>query len=181
ADKGFFVGYAGSLSNVYGLKYFIDAARLLQDKEIYFILAGGGQNEHQLKEQASDLSNVIFVGWVPKKELYSFLQHMDITYAGLLNIPSFSIGSDSTKVFEYMKAQRPVVHAIGSKNSVIKASGCGLHVEPEDSEAISDAVLKLYSLSEIERDNMAELGIEYLRNHRTYDVLGKKWLELLES
>lgn len=176
----FCVGYAGSLSNVYGLKYFIEAARLLQKDQIFFVLAGGGGHERLLRAQAADLSNVIFVGWVPKPELYAFLRHMDIAYAGLLNLPSFATGSDSTKVFEYMKAKLPVVHAFESESSVIKQAGCGLLVRPEDARAISDAVLRLRDISETERNKMGEKGFEYLCKHRTYDVLGRKWMDLLD-
>ena len=122
---------------------------------------------------------MIFLGWVPKLELYAFLRHMDIAYAGLLDFPSFAIGSDSTKIFEYMKAKLPVVHALGSESSVIKQSGCGLLVRPEDARAISDAVLRLRDISEAERNKMGDKGIEYLHKHRTYDVLGQKWMDLL--
>jgi len=180
-DGFFSVGYAGSLSNVYGLKYFIDAARLLRNEQIYFVLAGGGGDERLLQAQAADLPNVIFVGWVPKPELFAFLRQMDIAYAGLLNLPSFANGSDSTKVFEYMKAKLPVVHAIGSDSSVIKRSGCGILVRPENAKAISDAVIHLREITEAERNKMGEKGLEYLRKHRTYDVLGQKWMDVLDS
>ena len=78
-----------------------------------------------------------------------------------------------------MKAKLPVVHALGSDSSVIKHSGCGLLVRPEDAKAISDAVIHLRDISEAERDKMGEKGIEFLRRHRTYDVLGQKWMDLL--
>ena len=80
-----------------------------------------------------------------------------------------------------MKAKLPVVHALGSESSVIKQAGCGLLVRPEDARAISDAILCLRDISETERNKMGEKGLEYLRKHRTYDVLGRKWMDLLDS
>jgi glycosyltransferase involved in cell wall biosynthesis len=180
-DGSFCVGYAGSLSNVYGLKYLIDAARILKQEKISFVLAGGGAHERSLQAQAADLPKVIFLGWIPKLELQAFLRHMDIAYAGLLDLPSFASGSDSTKVFEYMKAKLPVVHALGSKSSVIKKSGAGLQVQPEDAQAISHAILRLRDLSEREQKKLGEKGLEYLRKSRSYDVLGQKWVDLLNS
>jgi glycosyltransferase involved in cell wall biosynthesis len=180
--NGFFrVGYAGSLSRVYGLEHLIEAARLLRHEQIIFVLAGGGGHERFLYKQAADLPNVYFVGWVPKPELCAFLRQMNITYAGLLDLPSFNIGSDSTKIFEYMKAERPVVHAHGAKTSVIRKAGCGIHVPPENPKAIADAVLRLRSISEGERRKMEKKGLEYLEKHRTYNVLAGKWMELLNS
>ena len=177
--KCFMVGYAGSLSKVYGLEYFIEAAKQLKDKNVCLILAGTGADEEYLKLKAADLPNVFFVGWVPKKELNSFLQLMDATYAGLLDYPSFAIGSDSTKVFEYMKACRPVIHALGSKASVVLKAGCGVHVKPEEPNVIVDAVLKLQKLSKEQREKMGAVGFEYLKAKRSYDVLSEKWYDII--
>jgi len=105
---------------------------------------------------------------------------MDIAYAGLLDLPSLAIGSDSTKLFEYMKAQLPIVHAIRSESSVVKQCGCGLLVPPEDTQAICDAILRLRNISKAERKKMGTKGFDYLLRNRTYDVLGRKWMELFD-
>jgi glycosyltransferase involved in cell wall biosynthesis len=180
-DDAFCVGYAGSLSRVYGLEYLIEAARLLRHKQINFVLAGTGGDERMLREKSAELSNVFYVGWVPKQELNSFLRHMDIAYAGLLNLPSLAIGSNSTKLFEYMKAELPVVHALGAKVSVIQQSGCGFHVSPEDAGVIAEAVLRMRNLSAAKRRLRGKLGLEYIEKHHSYDVLGRKWMNLLKS
>jgi glycosyltransferase involved in cell wall biosynthesis len=180
-DGAFRVGYAGSLSRVYGLEYLIEAAQLLSHQKINFVLAGAGGDERILRQKSDGLSNVFYVGWVPKQELNAFLRHMDIAYAGLLNLPSLAIGSNSTKLFEYLKAEIPVVHALGAEYSVIQQSGCGLHVSPEDAGAIAEAVLRLRNLSEKERSSMGKLGNQYLQKHHSYDVLGTKWMKLLNS
>lgn len=177
--RAFCIGYAGSLSRVYGLVFLIEAARLLQRENIHFILAGGGGDERRFREQAAGLANVSFIGWVPKTELFAFLRRVDVTYAGLLDIPSFAIGSDSTKVFEYMKAERPVVHALGARNSVVREAGAGMHVPPENAKAIADAILHLRALPEEERKRMGCAGLDYLKRYRAYDALGQKWKELL--
>jgi len=176
----FKIAYAGSLSQVYGLQYLIEAARLLESEGVHFLIAGGGSDKAYLSQKAAGLSNVSFIGWVPKKELYAFLREADVAYAGLLNIRSFSIGSDSTKVFEYMKARLPVVHALGSNASVVSAAGAGIHIPPEDSTAIADAVLKLRDMSTAQREEMGHIGLSYLKKYRTYDYLGFKWKELLD-
>ncbi|TDY02692.1 glycosyltransferase family 4 protein [Thiohalophilus thiocyanatoxydans] len=181
SDDVFRVGYAGSLSRVYGLEYLLGAARLLCGQRVHFVLAGSGGDEQWLREQATGLDNVTFVGWIPKPQLHAFLSVVDVAYAGLLDIPSFAIGSDSTKVFEYLKAARPVVHALGAENSVIAEAGAGLHVPPENSEAIAKAVVKMRDLTQDKRDALGRAGLDYLKQYRTYEALGFQWKELLDS
>jgi glycosyltransferase involved in cell wall biosynthesis len=176
----FSVGYAGSLSCVYGLEFLIEAARLLEKENIHFLLAGGGADQKFLRRRAAGLKNITFLGWVPKRELFAFLRQLDVAFAGLLDLSCFSIGSDSTKVFEYMKAQLPVIHAIGGENSVIGTAGAGLHVAPENAAAIAGAIVQLRALSADERRALGCAGFAYLRRHRTYEVLGRDWVRVLQ-
>jgi glycosyltransferase involved in cell wall biosynthesis len=177
----FYVGYAGTLNEVCGLRYFIEAARLLCADGICFVLAGEGPAAPRLKRQAAGLANVAFVGWVSKRELTPFLAMMDVAFAGWLDLPSLGVGSDSTKIAEYMKARRPVIFATRAKTSIVRELGCGAHVKPGDPRAIANAVLGLRGLSAAERAAMGRAGREFVVRHRTYEVLGREWAELLHA
>lgn len=180
-DGRFLVGYAGTLSKVYGLEYLLQAARELQGTGIHFVLAGGGGDETAIRQMAAELDNVSFVGWVPKQQLFAFLSSMDIAYAGLLDRSSFTAGSDSTKVFEYMKAKLPIVHALAGQQSVVEECGCGLHVPAEDAQVLIDAFNKLKSLSAQELHTYGLAGWDYLTSTRTYPVLAARWQTVLSK
>ncbi|RJQ78887.1 MAG: glycosyltransferase WbuB [Desulfobacteraceae bacterium] len=177
----FVVGYSGALSKVYGLSYLVKAAEALKNEEIAFVLAGAGEYEKELRVAAEKLPNLHLVGWVPKEQLQGFLRSVDICFAGLLNIRSFAFGSDSTKIYEYMKASKPVLHAISNEDSTVVKADCGIRVAPEDSEALVHGIRRLAGAKPEELAAMGMRGLEYLRKNRGYDVLTQKWLHLFSS
>ncbi len=180
-DRLFVVGYSGALSKVYGLSYLAKAAQVLKNENIAFVIAGTGDYEKELKEIAETLPNFYLVGWVHKEQLADFLKSVNICYAGLLAVRSFAYGSDSTKIYEYMKASKPVLHAIGNKKSSVVKAQCGIRVAPEDSMALVDGIRKF---ADLESDKLVELGrngASYVRENHEYDVLTRKWLDLFNS
>jgi len=181
-DLGMFVvGYAGALSRIYGLSYLAEAARSLNNEKIAFVMAGTGDYENELRRTADELPNFHLAGWIPKDRLNAFLKSVDICFAGLLDVPSFAYGSDSTKIYEYMKASRPVLHAIGNEDSTVVKAGCGIRVAPENSGALAGGILELAAREPEALRAMGERGSEYLRKYRSYDVLIQKWMELFNS
>lgn len=180
--KGMFVvGYAGALSRIYGLAYLAEAARILRRKPIAFVLAGNGDFESELKKLETELPNLFLVGWVPKWELNAYLKSVDLCFAGLLDLPSFAYGSDSTKIYEYMKASRAVLHSIGDKDSVVAVAKCGIRIAPQDSKAIAKGITEFQCYSPEDLDLMGKRGFEYLKKNRSYDVLNRKWVKLFDE
>lgn len=180
-DDGYFVvGYSGALSKVYGLSYLVDAARALKSEKIAFILAGTGPYGKEIEEIVVQLPNFYLAGWVDKEQLVDFLQSVDICYAGLLDVRSFAYGSDSTKIYEYMKASRPVLHAIGNKDSAVIKAKCGILVAPENSRALIDGIKKFSKMESDELITMGSNGARYVLENREYDVLTQKWLNLFK-
>ncbi len=175
------VGYSGALSRIYGLSYLLEAAEALRDEPFAFVLAGTGPFEAELKRHTASLPNLHLVGWIPKDDLQGFLRSVDICYAGLLNVRSFVFGSDSTKVYEYMKAARPVLHSIGDKDSVVAQAGCGLRVIPEDGQAMADGLRELVKQGSGQLDELGAAGKRYLEDNRSYGVLTAKWMKLFAS
>lgn len=180
-DGLFVVGYSGALSKIYGLSYLVKAAEVLQSEKIAFVLAGTGDYEKELRRVAEKLPNFYLAGWVPKDQLQGFLKSVDICFAGLLNVRSFAYGSDSTKIYEYMKASRPVLHAISNEDSAVVKAKCGIRVAPEDSNSLVNGIKDLAAIGPDELTAMGMRGIDYLRRNRGYDVLTQKWLHLFKS
>lgn len=176
----FVVGYSGTLSKVYGLSYLVKAAEVLKNERIAFVLAGTGDYEEELRKAAKKLPNFHLVGWVPKNQLQCFLKSVDICFAGLLNVRSFAYGSDSTKIYEYMKASKPVLHATSNRESIVVKAKCGIRIAPEDVRALVNGIRTLEANGTEKLMTMGMRGIDYLRVHRGYDVLTRKWLHLFK-
>lgn len=177
----FVIGYSGALSQIYGLTFLIEAAKVLRNENITFVLAGTGPYERALQEIAQELPNVYLTGWIPKDKLLGFLTSVDVCYASLLNVRSFAFGSDSTKLYEYMKAAKPVLHAISDENSVVVRAHCGKRVAPESVDAVVNGIR---SMASMEPKSLCELGANgwsYVQKNRSYEVLTTKWMQLFDE
>ena len=144
-DK-FVVLYAGALGQANDIYTILRAAeRLCGEEKIRFVLFGDGKERTQLQAEAEHkkLSNVIFAGVCPKKEMPNVLAASDVCLAILQDIPMFRT-TYPNKVFDYMAAGRATVLVIdGAIRNVIEESGGGVFVRPGNDEQLAQAILGL--------------------------------------
>ena len=79
-----------------------------------------------------------------------------------------------------MAAGKPILVAQHKIIDPVLLSGCGLIVE-NDEYAIIDGVHQLLSLSESERSDLGQKGKEYALKHHSYELLSKKYLQILNE
>jgi len=165
-DK-FVILYAGALGQANDIDTILRAAkRLKQYDKIYFVLFGDGKERERLQNVANklNLSNVIFAGVRPKKEMPSVIASADVCLAILQDIPMFRT-TYPNKVFDYMAAGRATVLVIdGITRELIESSYGGVFVQPNDDEALASTILDLSQNKEI----VEQIGVnarEYLVKH----------------
>lgn len=78
-----------------------------------------------------------------------------------------------------MLAGKPVLDANNLIKDPVELSGCGIIVEPESVDALCEGVMKLYNMSESERNNTGLLGKEYVKNNHSIKVLASRYLEII--
>jgi glycosyltransferase involved in cell wall biosynthesis len=179
----FVVLYAGAIGQANDIQTVLRAAGHLRGESgIRFVLFGDGKERARLQAQAErgDLTNVIFAGAYPKKEMPAVLAAADVCLAILQDIPMFRT-TYPNKVFDYMAAGRPTVLAIdGVIRRVIEASGGGVFVQPGDDESLARTILELAGNPQRVRQ-MGTSGRDYLvRNLDRRDKLADT-LKLFES
>ena len=110
------------------------------------------------------------------------LKLFDACYIGLKKENLFKYGVSPNKLFDYMYRAKPIVYAIDSgKNDIVKLAKCGISVEAQNSEAIANAIKKLYEMQKEQREELGKRGKEYVIEHFTYEKLADKFLKGLES
>jgi glycosyltransferase involved in cell wall biosynthesis len=142
-DK-FVVLYAGAhgLSNDLGVVLHA-AAQLEKMKDVRFVFVGDGKEKSALVDQARmmELTNVLFLPPVPKKEISSVLAGADACIAILKPIAAYQT-TYPNKVFDYMAAGRPILLMIdGVIREVVEAAGAGVFIPPGDAGALVDGIL----------------------------------------
>lgn len=181
SNKQFVVGYAGAFDRDNDLETLIDAAALLRNQDIEFVLVGKGEGRKRLAAKASGLSNVFIVSPVRSDQVPWVLARFDACYMGLKAKSIFQYGVSMNKIFEYMRASRPIISAIDAGNDIVSDSGCGMTVSSEDPQAVADAVKNIANMASQERRTLGQRGLAYLEKNHTYDVLVNGWIRAIEG
>lgn len=172
------VGYAGTHGVMNALDTFLDAANLMQEDKVAFVLVGSGPEKKVLlrRVQAEKLNNVWFLDPVKKEQIPALLQRFDVAYLGMQRQPLFRFGIAPNKLMDYMMAGRPVLMAIESGNDPVREANCGITIRPEDPLAMVRGIRTLLALSVDERKAMGQRGMEFVLKNHTYPVLGERFM-----
>jgi glycosyltransferase involved in cell wall biosynthesis len=175
------VGYAGTLGIANAVEYLVKTASLIQNNSVHFVITGIGPEEENLKNLATGLTNITFLPPVKKTQVQNLLKLHDILYIGLKNEPLFRFGISPNKMFDYMYAAKPIIMAIKAGNDPVGEAKCGITIEPENPQAIIEAINTLISKPENERIKMGENGRNFVLQNHTYEKLSSKFLEIMNS
>jgi len=171
------VGYAGSHGLPNALDHLLDAAALLRDAPLQFVLVGDGHEKARLAQRVVDegLANVTMLPPVPKAQIPSLLAAIAIAYIGWQRVPIYRFGIAPNKLMDYMMAGVPVLHSVEAGNDPVAEAGCGLTVAPESAPAIADGLRRLAALSADQRQAMGQKGRAFVLANHTYPVLAQRF------
>lgn len=179
-DK-FIVGYTGTIGVANAIDDLIEAAQLVSHHpDIHFVLVGSGKEKQEMQNKVQDLklTNISFIDPIPKKQIQSMLEHFDVCYIGWQKNPLYRFGIAPNKLPEYLYAEKPIIHAFSGKGDVVRQANAGITIEAEDPQAIADAVIQLYKLSDFERSILGNNGHQYVLQHLEYKMIAEK-LEII--
>ena len=144
----FNVIHFGSMGRANGLKYIIDAAKVLQDRgidDVNFIFMGGGATEPKLKKMVEEqgLKNVQFLGSHPMDTLAEVVNLCDASITSFLNLPILRTNSPN-KLFDSLSAGKPIiVNSAGWTKDLVEKEKCGFYVDPEKPAELAE-MLRYY-------------------------------------
>lgn len=134
------IAVIGSLNNIKGFEYFVEAADFLPELE--FRIYGTGPLEKKLKAKAG--SNIRFMGFCDNifSELYKCID--------VIVVPTIIEEALNLTIIEAKSVGIPVIATnIGGQAEIIQDNRNGILVPIEDSRAISEAIKKLTSNLEL--------------------------------
>jgi colanic acid biosynthesis glycosyl transferase WcaI len=139
----FLVLYAGIHGIAQGLETVIETARLLQnDPDIRFLFVGEGPVKADIIALSKEygLPNVVFRPEVPRDQMPAHLSAADVALVPLRRLDLFK-GALPSKMFDAWAAGCPTLVSIeGEAQRVVEESGAGMFVEPENPEALAEAI-----------------------------------------
>jgi glycosyltransferase involved in cell wall biosynthesis len=176
----FVVLYAGTLGLAHGLKTVLDAAELLKDRPIRFVLVGEGAERAGLEAEAErrTLTNVHFAGLQPRERMPDVYRSADICLVALRPLPLLEAFIPS-KIFEILACGRPMIAAVsGEPLESVNRAGAAFPAEPGSVRSLADAVERALS-----SDSLAEMGVSgrrFVEQHFDRRELADRYLRVLE-
>lgn len=178
-DGRLVIGYAGSHGLANALDTLLDAAELLRQQPLSFVLAGDGPGKAALRQRAAALGlrQVHFLAPLARRHLPALMAHWDLAYLGWRRQPLYRYGIAPNKLGDYMMAARPVLHAVDAANDPVADAGCGLSLPPDDPAALAQAIRQLAALAPAQRAAIGRRGADYARAHLAYPLLARRFLD----
>ncbi len=177
------VGYAGSMGLPNALDTLLDAARLVANDGLGFVLVGDGHERERLARRITQETIAHVTLWppIPKAQIPSFLGAIDTAYIGWQHQPIYRFGIAPNKLMDYMMAGCAVLHSVEAGNDPVAESGCGLSVAPESPSAVADGLLRMAALDAPARRAMGQRGREFVLARHTYPGLARRFLEAVAA
>lgn len=179
----FCVLFTGNLGVAQDLETILEAASILKDRPIRWILAGDGRRKEWLLQERALRgleSAVILPGSYPSSDMPEFYACADVLLASLKDEPIFALTVPS-KIQAYLAAGKPILAALpGEGARMVQHAGAGIIVPPESPRELADAVLRFMAMPEKERCDMGKAGRRYSQVHFSESDLIDKLVELMQ-
>jgi glycosyltransferase involved in cell wall biosynthesis len=175
------IGYAGSMGPPNALDTLLDAAALLRDAPLRFVLVGDGHKRERLARRIVDesLSRVELLPPIPKAMIPALLAAIDIAYIGWQRVPIYRFGIAPNKLMDYMMAGCAVLHSVDAGNDPVAEAGCGLTVPPGDAPAVADGLRRLAALDAEQRRALGARGRDFVIAQHSYQVLAQRFIDAI--
>jgi glycosyltransferase involved in cell wall biosynthesis len=145
-EDDFILLYAGIIGIAQGLEILLRSALNFKSEKVRFVLMGSGPVKHDLLGMKKNLhlQNVYFLDAVPKERMPAILKSVNAAIIPLRRLDLF-LGAIPSKIFESLAMKLPVLLGVDgeAKKLFIDEGKCGLFFEPENVDALTDALRKL--------------------------------------
>lgn len=139
----FVISYLGTVGLANHLEYLLDAARVVQEEKIKFIVAGAGAKYDHIKElaQESGLQNIEFLSHRSKYELKELINITDAVYISFKDAPILATGSPN-KFFDGLAAGKLIIiNFKGWIKDLIEKESCGFYHDPANPDSFLQNLL----------------------------------------
>lgn len=178
--SGFSVVFTGNLGTAQALDTVLDAAELLQDRNVgvRFFLVGSGSLSDWLIQQIRErrLCNVSVPGRFPAESMNPLYAAAFALLVSLRDEPIFSY-TIPAKVQGYLAAGRPIIASINGEGArLVEQVGAGIACRAGDAKALADAVVTLLNTDPATLENMGVSGRKFAEAQFSPESL-TNWLQ----
>lgn len=183
-NNKFIVSFAGVLGYSQDINVILESAKKCEAyKDIQFLIVGDGVQKSQILEKAKKLgsSNVVFLPMQPREIYPQILNASDV---GLATLHSFvKTPVVPSKILSIMAAGIPVIASMdlqGDAPKIIEEAKCGYALPPENSDALTESILKLYHNPTLCKE-MGENGRRYAEENFSVCAAANKYEDIFKK
>ncbi|EGP5401532.1 hypothetical protein UA3_00326 [Enterococcus faecium EnGen0263] len=146
-DK-FILLHLGAMGVANGLEYLLYAAEKAKKiglDDLVVLIGGDGKTKAKLEQicQERNITNVVFLGYIPRKLVPTVTDIADITMTCFKNIPILETNSPN-KFFDSLAAGKPViVNSNGWTRKVVETNQIGFYVDGDNPEDLAQLLINL--------------------------------------
>jgi colanic acid biosynthesis glycosyl transferase WcaI len=180
----FVILYAGNFGLSQGLETILDSAGVLNAfEDIVFVFVGEGTTREALINGAEKrgLSNVRIFPFEPRERVPCVYGLADICLVSLKR--NIIVESVPSKSYSIMASGRPMIATVDSNTEVgrlINQVQCGLLVEPENPDALAQAIKGVYE-NRLLGEEMGRRGRDYVVKNFSRHVAAMDYYQLIKS
>ena len=176
------VMYAGNVGNSQSLELLIEAARRLVDRrDVAFVVNGGGVARQRLEAESADLPNLHFVDYQPVERVPEVLAAGDVHVVPLK--AGLARSSVPSKLYSILAAGRPVLASVDPGTEValtVERAQAGIAVVPDDADAFVAALVSLLD-DPAARTRMGAAGRSWVEGWATPAAVAASYAELFDE
>jgi colanic acid biosynthesis glycosyl transferase WcaI len=183
-ESRFVVLYAGNIGLTQNFENILSASQHLRHlQDLLFLVVGDGARRAWLEGQLSrgDYPNVKMLPYQPKSAVPSIYASSDVCLVPLKG--GTAQETFPSKIYTIMAAGRAAITAADMDSEltwVIKESGCGWAVPPDEDVALADAIERAYH-QRAQLQLMGQQGRKYVTEHNSRQVIAHQYDELIRE
>ncbi len=176
----FKVVYSGSIRKANNLGLLLDAAKLVKNQRVRFLIWGDGDERPALEERArkEGIDNVVFKGHIGKKYIPYITSQADLNLMHNNGGPIFRFGISANKLFDYFAAGKPVLTDFPCPYNPADRFGAGLGTEEHSARAIAARIDEFAGMEPAELERFGK-NARMAAEQYSFDKLADQLLEIL--
>lgn len=173
----FVVTFIGTFGSYHDPSILIDAAQMLKNDNIAFVLAGDGEKFKNIKNSAKQLPNVHLTGWLNQAEIDSLLTYSQLGVCTCTKAANFF----PNKSFLYLSNGLPVISAFqGDLKNYLENEKIGFYYPPNDVVALVKCI-KLLSEDKTLYEGFSQRAANVFNQHFESDLIYQNYAGHLED
>ena len=172
-ENKFIFGYIGGFSKWQGVENFIEAAKMIDDSQIAFVIVGGAK---QSKE-----GNTIFLPKVPRSQILDYYSICDVLVLPRPSHPATEIAAP-TKFAEYTAMAKPILATkVGDAADLVMKYKCGTVIESNSQRDLIQGILEFTNKSKSKLTAMGKNSRKLAENEFNWNKVIGNLLKVIDE